>query len=421
MNVDEKYNLITRGLHEVIGDTAEIKKILSERQLKIYWGTAPTGRIHIGYFVPMLKIADYLRAGCHVTILLADLHAFLDNMKSTYQQVEIRTQYYEIMLSAILRIMGLDAYTSSFTPDNIMISSSVSSSGGRTNSGQLKFVRGSSYQLSEKYNLDVYKANSFVTVARAQHAGAEVVKQSENPAINGLLYPTLQALDEEYLGVDAEHGGVDQRKIFGHAMEIMPRLGYKKRFYFLNDMVPGLKTNKDVAATINNCQGNVIAAANQRLASRSSIDAAQSVETSLAGQSSIVAEKMSSSIAATKLDLLDSPLEVRNKINKCYCPAGTLIDNPLLIILEKMLWPILKYKNINFVINRPAKFGGQITYNSLDDIKRDFVTSIADGEYKLHPADLKMGIADALNMILEPIRSTFDTADMRKLLKNAYP
>jgi tyrosyl-tRNA synthetase len=31
-----------------------------------------------------------------------------------------------------------------------------------------------------------------------------------HPLLSGLLYPGLQALDEEYLGVDAQFGGVDQ-------------------------------------------------------------------------------------------------------------------------------------------------------------------------------------------------------------------
>lgn len=36
-------------------------------------GTATTGRPHCGYFVPSIKIAQYLAAGCDVTILLADI------------------------------------------------------------------------------------------------------------------------------------------------------------------------------------------------------------------------------------------------------------------------------------------------------------------------------------------------------------
>ena len=44
-------------------------------------GTATTGKPHVAYFVPMSKIADFLRAGCEVTILFADIHGYLDNMK----------------------------------------------------------------------------------------------------------------------------------------------------------------------------------------------------------------------------------------------------------------------------------------------------------------------------------------------------
>ena len=52
---DEKYKLIVRDLQEVLGDE-HLQKILTERDLRIYWGTATTGRPHIGYFVPMTKI-----------------------------------------------------------------------------------------------------------------------------------------------------------------------------------------------------------------------------------------------------------------------------------------------------------------------------------------------------------------------------
>jgi tyrosyl-tRNA synthetase len=66
---EQKLALITRNLQEVIGE-AEILKVLQERDLKLYWGTAPTGRPHIGYCAPMVKIADFLSAGCEVSHIL---------------------------------------------------------------------------------------------------------------------------------------------------------------------------------------------------------------------------------------------------------------------------------------------------------------------------------------------------------------
>lgn len=48
MNVDQKYELLTRHLQEVLGEDI-IKKGLQEAEetgkpLRLYWGTAPTGR-----------------------------------------------------------------------------------------------------------------------------------------------------------------------------------------------------------------------------------------------------------------------------------------------------------------------------------------------------------------------------------------
>lgn len=65
---EEKLNLIKRNLQEVLGEE-NLKKTIAERDLKVYWGTATTGKPHIAYFVPMIKVADFLKAGCEVSSL----------------------------------------------------------------------------------------------------------------------------------------------------------------------------------------------------------------------------------------------------------------------------------------------------------------------------------------------------------------
>jgi tyrosyl-tRNA synthetase len=62
---EDKQILISRNLQEVLGEEKMIE-VLKERDLKIYWGTATTGKPHVAYFVPMAKIADFLRARCEV-------------------------------------------------------------------------------------------------------------------------------------------------------------------------------------------------------------------------------------------------------------------------------------------------------------------------------------------------------------------
>ncbi|KJE93015.1 tyrosyl-tRNA synthetase [Capsaspora owczarzaki ATCC 30864] len=343
LSVDERFTLINRNLQEILG-ADELKKLLAERDPVLYWGTATTGRPHIGYFVPMTKIADFLKAGCQVTILFADLHAYLDNMKAPWELLKLRTEYYEAVIKALLESVGC-------------------------NLEKLKFVRGTSYQLSEAYTLDVYRMSSLVTEHDAKKAGAEVVKQVDNALLSGLLYPGLQALDEEYLKVDAQFGGVDQRKIFTFAEKYMPALGYKKRIHLMNPMVPGL-------------QGS----------------------------------KMSSSEPDSKIDLLDDPKAVNLKLKKAFCEEGNVENNGVLSFVKMVLMPLRSLKGITtFEITRPEKYGGNRTFNSFQELEDAFKNR------EIFPTDLKNAVETEINGLLAPIRARFDNPDLIKLTEQAYP
>jgi len=143
--------------------------------------------------------------------------------------------------------------------------------------------------------MDVYRLTTLVTMNEAKHAGADVVKQTDNALLSGLIYPLLQTLDEEYLDVDIQFGGVDQRKIFTLAMELLPRIGYKKRAHLMNKMVPGLAGGK-----------------------------------------------MSASDPNSKIDLLDSADTVAKKIKKAVAPPKELEGNGLVSFVEYVLFPASK-------------------------------------------------------------------------------
>lgn len=129
-----------------------------------------------------------------MTQLRPDVHAFLDTLKSTFELaeylelVEYRSQYYKQVLVAVFKSLGIPT-------------------------AKLNFVQGSSFQYSKEYTQDNFKMCAKVTEHDARRAGAEVVKQDENPLLSGLLYPGMQALDEVYLKCDFQFGGVDQVRI----------------------------------------------------------------------------------------------------------------------------------------------------------------------------------------------------------------
>ena len=186
MEFDERFNLITRNLQEIIGEDELKKKLKSKKEFSVYWGTMPTGSVSIAYFFPMLKIADFLKAGCKVKILLADLHAALDSVP--WEELEKKHKYYEGAIRTILKTIGVPLKN-------------------------LEFVKGSELQLNDKYFHDLLKLSTFTSVHDARRAASEVVKSGDNPRLSGVIYPLMQALDEEYLKVDAQFAGLDQRKI----------------------------------------------------------------------------------------------------------------------------------------------------------------------------------------------------------------
>ena len=176
---------------------------------------------------------------------------------------------------------------------------------------------------------------SLVTEHDARKAGAEVVKQVQHPLLSGLLYPGLQALDEQYLDCDAQFGGVDQRKIFTYAEKYLPALGYKKRAHLMNPMVPGL-------------QG----------------------------------AKMSSSDLDSKIDLLDTPAALKKKLKKAFCEPGNIQDNGILSFCKYVIFPVV-LKNEKFLVERKPDNGGNAEFEHFEDLESAFAKE------EVHPGDLQ--------------------------------
>ncbi|KCV67514.1 hypothetical protein H696_06033 [Fonticula alba] len=332
----DSIELITKNLQEHL--SINILADALNRQddaARIYWGTAPTGKPHIGYFVPLVKIAEFLKAGCQMTILFADLHAFLDHNKSTLDVLEHRSYYYERVITQALVSIGVPI-------------------------DQLTFSRGMSYQLKSDYSKDVLQLCKLVSLVDAKRAGAEVVKQVDSPLLSGMVYPLLQALDEQYLLVDAQFGGVDQRKIFTFAYMFLPRLGYRRRAHLLNPMVPGL-------------QG----------------------------------AKMSASQADSKIDLLDSRETIFSKIATAQCSPGEIEGNPLLCFAQYVLFPARALNPAGGPVTlAPAAGGAPRAFDTFDQLRDAFQAG------EVTPDDLRALVSTGISDLIDPIREQF-TGDAR--------
>lgn len=323
MNIQERLELIKRNTAEIITEE-ELKSLLeNKKEISAYYGTAPTGPVHLGYFIPLSKVFDFSKAGIKTKILIADIHAALDDLKSKWEELEIKAEYYKKCIQL------------AFPWEN-----------------EPEFIKGSEYQMDKDYMMDVLKLSTYTTIKRATRAASEVTRM-KNPKVSELIYPIMQALDEEYLKVDMQIGGMDQRHIMAFAREYLPKLGYRKRVEVMTPLVASL-------------QGP--------------------------------GTKMSASQPMSHLKVYDSEESIRTKIRRAYCPEGVIEGNPIIQICQFIIFPIKK----GLKIEREEKYGGNIELKSFEELAKAY------SKKEIHPADLKGAVSEQLIEIFENVRKYFE-------------
>jgi tyrosyl-tRNA synthetase len=113
----------------------------------------------MGHVLTVNKLIDLQKAGFKITVLLADVHAYL-NRKGTLEEVRKIADYNRRCFIAL----GLDEE-------------------------QTNFVYGSDFQLGAEYMLNVLKLSRAVTLNRAKRSMDEVGRAMEDPTVSQMVYP----------------------------------------------------------------------------------------------------------------------------------------------------------------------------------------------------------------------------------------
>jgi len=209
----DAYERISRNAAEVVTE-AEVEALAEDPDGKrAYVGYEPSGVLHIGHLLTANKLIDLQDAGFEVVVLLADVHAYL-NDKGSFEEIRDTAEQMKEQFLAY----GLDE-------------------------SNTEFVLGSSYQLDEAYELDLHSMQVETTLKRAQRAMAEL-QGGDTAKVSHVVYPLMQALDIEYLDVDLAVGGMDQRKVHMLAREELPELGYDAPTCLHTPIVGDLETGE---------------------------------------------------------------------------------------------------------------------------------------------------------------------------------
>jgi len=210
----DRPELIKRNTEEIVTNEELEQLIESGASPTAYVGYEPSGKIHMGHILTVNKLIDLQQSGFEITVLLADVHAYLNEKGSMEEVREIADFNKECFIA-----LGLDEKNT-------------------------RYVYGSDFQLESDYLLNVLKLGRSITLNRAKRSMDEVSRSADNPMVSQMIYPLMQAVDIAMLNVDVAVGGIDQRKIHMLAREELPGLGFKAPICIHTPILVGLDGNK---------------------------------------------------------------------------------------------------------------------------------------------------------------------------------
>ncbi|RLF86570.1 tyrosine--tRNA ligase [Thermococci archaeon] len=358
MDIEKKVELITRKPTEEVLTVGDLRDLLEVGMpLRHYIGFEISGYIHLGTgLMAGAKIADFQKAGIRTRVFLADWHSWINDKLGGDLEViqKVALGYFKEGMKQSIKVMGGD-------PEKV------------------EFVLASEILERGDYWRTIIDISKNVTLARMMRS-ITIMGRQMGEAIDfaKLIYPAMQVADIFYQGVNIAHAGMDQRKAHVIAREVAEKLKY-------HPLVWDGKKVKPVAVHHHLLLG-------LQEPPKWPVGGEEEFK-EIKGQM-----KMSKSKPYSAVFIHDTPEEIREKLRKAFCPAKEVNYNPVLDWAEHI---IFREEPAEFTIHRPAKFGGDVTYTTLEELKKDFA------EGKLHPLDLKNAVAEYLIELLKPIREYF--------------
>ncbi len=367
MDVVERFNLIKRGTEEILTDDDLKHYLETDIPLNHYIGFEISGKVHLGTgIVCMSKIKDFIDAGANCTVFLADWHSWInDKLGGDREQIQkIAVGYFKEGLKACLKAVG-------------------------ANPEKVKFTLGTDlYHNNDSYwetFIDVCKN----TTLNRMHRSITIMgrKMGEGVDFAKLLYPAMQVADIFIQNVSLAHAGYDQRKAHVIAREVALKMKKNNLVDNKGEKIKPLCVHHHLILGLTKPSIWPIKDQSQLQELWSDM-------------------KMSKSIPNSAVFVNDSPDEIKNKVKAAFCPEGNVTVNP---ILDWAKYVIFRNKGSKMLIERKVKFGGDIEFNSYPELEKAFLSK------SLHPLDLKIGVANKVIEILEPVRKHFETPAIQKM------
>jgi tyrosyl-tRNA synthetase len=260
--------------------TPEEIRALFERtdRPRAYIGFEPSGALTIAHLITARKILDLTEAGCDVTVLLADWHAWInDKLGGSLDRIAAAGRYMQATFGAL----GADP-------------------------GRVRFRWARELSGSSDYWARVVRVAKATTLARTKRAMSIMGRSEEesNLDTSKLFYPAMQAADIFELPVDLAYGGIDQRRAHVLAREVAHHYAWPVPVAIHTPLLSSLKG----AGRMDPVEG-------------------------------LVEGKMSKSDPSTGIPIPSERPEIGARIASAFCEAKTVEGNPVVEIVRYIVFP----------------------------------------------------------------------------------
>ncbi|HZY69428.1 MAG TPA: tyrosine--tRNA ligase [Thermoplasmata archaeon] len=277
METAERVALVRARAVEVVTEPELDALFAREAHPRAYIGYEPSGRVHIGGLVTVLKLRDLIAADCEVTVLLADWHAWInEKLEGSLERIEAAGRYLEATFTAL----GVDPARVDYRFAHELV--------GRPD-----------------YWARVIRIAKATSVARTKRAMTVLGREEAEAKLDTakLFYPAMQAADIFEMKVDLAYAGLDQRRAHILAREAAQHYGWPVPVAVHTPLVSSL-------------------------AGGGRMDVVDGVE-----------RKMSKSDPSAAITVPCDPATIPKKIGAAFCPAKEVDGNPVLEIARWVVLP----------------------------------------------------------------------------------
>jgi tyrosyl-tRNA synthetase len=353
---------------------------ISGEKIRSYIGFEISGELHIGGgLFQLLKSAKLQQAGIEIVFWMADYHTWLNSkLDGKIETIKkVAREYFAPMILKTFEVVG-----------------------GNSNEAKVIFNYDDYRRLqSENMFWDYeFQCDKHLTLNRVLRSLSIMGKTAgEDVDYQVTRYPGMQAADVFWLQTHISQSGLDQRKIYVSARDIAYKIDPDFQLKIAN------KSIKPICAFSVLLHGLLVPEINKETGA-------------------MEVGKMSKSIPDSCVFGYDNLDEIQRKLKKAYCPMVKPEQTIEEIVEEQKFNPILNWcENLIFkadkiiVIIRPEKFGGNASYSTYASLQKDYFSN------KIHPMDLKDGVARSLANWFEPIYNFAinEGRDGLELVKNA--